>query len=311
MVKSMDKVQDVDLRAKDEQSMEELYLTYKGYAFSIAYRMLGVVADAEDAVQDCFAELQLKDRSEIRNMKAYIAKGITNRCLNLLNSSRHKRENYVGEWLPEPMSDMSDGPEAAAERKDTLSYAFLVLLERLTPIERAVFVLREVFQYEYDAIAEMVSKSEVNCRKIFSRAKQSLQTVPDSERMEPPVIKPSREALLKRFTTAFESYDINGMLELLGDHPTLIADGGEHVHTVLRPMIGRKGVAVLLSSRRVLNRMREWETSFATVNGDPQIIYLQDGEIVGVFCLELNWAGDRIQGLYLMLDPDKLSHVNP
>ncbi|MFC3745991.1 sigma-70 family RNA polymerase sigma factor [Paenibacillus sp. GCM10012306] len=305
----MDKVQEVSVPTADERGMEELYLTYKGYAFSIAYRMLGVVADAEDVVQDCFAELQRRDRSEIRNIKAYIAKGITNRCLNLLNSPRNKREAYEGEWLPEPMSEIYDGPEATAERRDTLSYAFLVLLERLTPTERAVFVLREVFQYEYEAIAEMVGKSEANCRKIFSRAKRNLQQVPKSERMET-VIKPSREVLLKKFTTAFESYDINGMLELLGDHPVLISDGGGQVHTVLRPMIGRKGVAALLSSRRVLNRLREWEASFITVNGEPQIIYRQHGEIVGVFCLELNRSGDRIQGLYLMLDPDKLSHVN-
>ncbi|NUU63135.1 sigma-70 family RNA polymerase sigma factor [Paenibacillus agri] len=290
--------------------MEELYLTYKGYAFSIAYRMLGVVADAEDVVQDCFAELQRKDRSEIRNMKAYVAKGITNRCLNFLNSPRNKREAYEGEWLPEPVAEIYDGPEATAERKDTLSYAFLVLLERLTPTERAVFILREVFQYEYEDIAEMVDKSETNCRKIFSRAKRNLQPVPAGERTEP-VIKHSREALMKRFIDAFDSYDINGMLELLGDHPVLISDGGGQVHTVLRPMIGRKGVAALLSSRRVLNRLRELEASFASVNGESHIIYRQHGEIVGVLCLELTRSGDRIQGVYLMLDPDKLSHVNP
>lgn len=289
--------------------MEELYLTYKGYAFSIAYRMLGVVTDAEDAVQDCFAGLQRKDRREIRDMKAYIARGVTNRCLNMLNSSRNKREAYVGEWLPEPITDLSEGPEAAAELQDTLSYAFLVLLERLTPTERAVFVLREVFQYDYKDIAGMVNKTEDNCRKIFSRARHNLKP-PSGGECTIPAIKPAREDLLQRFSTAFKTYDVGMMLELLADQPVAVSDGGGQVHTVLRPMVGRKGVAALLTSRRVLKQLREWDMSYASINGEEHIVYLAYGRIVGALCLALNTAEDRIQGLYLILDPSKLNHIS-
>ncbi|MRN53223.1 RNA polymerase sigma factor SigJ [Paenibacillus monticola] len=291
----------------EQHNMEELYLSYQKYAFSIAYRMLGVVADAEDVVQDCFAELQRRDRTEILNIKAYLAKGITNRCLNMLHSAHNQRETYIGEWLPEPVTDTFEGPEAIVERNETLSYAFLVLLEQFTPTERAVFVLREVFQYEYEAIAEMVDKSEANCRKIFSRAKRNLQPVSTSDRRSS-INEPARKTLLKRFTAAFAAYDVNRVLELLADHPVLIADGGGgEVHTILRPMVGRKGVVALLTSRRVLDKLRNWESSFALINGESNIVFTHQGKVTGVLCLNLD--GEHIQDLYLIMDPDKLSHI--
>ncbi|MBT2293552.1 sigma-70 family RNA polymerase sigma factor [Paenibacillus albidus] len=287
--------------------MEELYLGYKRYAFSIAYRMLGTVADAEDAVQDCFAELARRDRSGIVNVKAYIAKGITNRCLNILSSARSRRETYAGEWLPEPISEHYNGPEALMERKDTLSYAFLVLLERLTPTERAVFVLREVFEYDYDAIAEMLGKAEANCRKIFSRAKRNLQPLHGAEPGSTS-LAPAREALLKRFVSAFAAYDVSGMLELLAEQPVLVADGGGRVHTVLRPMHGRKGVLALLTSRRVLYNLRECEVVPAIINGEPNLVFYQHGEVKGVLCLDI--SGARVQAVYLMLNPGKLGRID-
>ncbi|WNS46836.1 sigma-70 family RNA polymerase sigma factor [Paenibacillus sp. MMS20-IR301] len=291
--------------------MEELYLSYKGYAFSIAYRMLGVVADAEDAVQDTFAELQRRDRTGIRNLKAYIAKGVTNRCLNMLNSARSRRETYIGEWLPEPVSEGYDGPEAAAERRDSLSYAFLVLLERLAPAERAVFVLRQAFEYGYDDIADMLGKSESNCRQIFSRAKRTLQAGPGSRT---PSLAPgyvaAKDNLLRRFTAAFTSYDVGGMLKLLGEHPVLTADGGgQEVHTILRPMTGRKGVLALLTSRRVLNYLRACAHEYGVINGEPALIFTDQGEIKGVLCLSLDPGCEQIQQIYLMMGPDKLTHV--
>ncbi|NQX45993.1 sigma-70 family RNA polymerase sigma factor [Paenibacillus tritici] len=289
--------------------MEELYQSYKGYAFSIAYRMLGVVADAEDAVQDMFAELQHRDRSGIQNIKAYVAKGVTNRCLNMLNSARSRRETYIGEWLPEPVSEGYDGPEAAAERNDSLSYAFLVLLERLSPTERAVFVLREAFQYDYEAIAGMVGKSESNCRQIFSRAKRILQTEPSS-RFPSPGYGTVTENLLVRFTAAFTAYDVGGMLELLGEHPVLVADGGgREVHTILRPMTGRRGVTALLTSRRVMHYLREWKHSYGMLNGEPALIFTVQGEVRAALCLSADRSGESIQNLYLLMDPAKLSRI--
>ncbi len=289
----------------------ELYVNYKKYAFSIAYRMLGTVADAEDVVQDCFADLQHRERSGIDNIKAYIAKSITNRCLNLLNSAHARRETYIGEWLPEPVSELYDGPEAAAERKDTLSFAFLVLLEKLSPVERAVFVLREAYQYDYEAIAGMTGKTESNCRQIFSRVKRTLQASPAAEALTP-APEQARRGLLQRFTAAFTAHDVSGMLALLTEQPVLVADGGgREVHTILRPMIGRKGVLALLTSRRVLNRMRSWEAAIESINGEPNLVYRQEGEVKAVLCLALNRSGEQIQSLYLIMGPEKLGHILP
>lgn len=294
-----------------ELDMKELYLSYKGYAFSIAYRMLGVVDDAEDAVQDCFAELQSRERNEIYNMKAFVAKIMTNRCLNMLNSARSRRETYIGEWLPEPVSESYDGPEAATERKDMLSFAFLVLLDRLSPVERAVFVLREAFQYEYEAIAEMVGKSESNSRQIFSRVKRTLQAEPTSKAISSGSGS-SRASLLRRFAATFAAYDVGGILELLGEAPVLVADGGgKEVITILRPMVGRKGVSTLLSSHRVLNHLRKWETSVELINGEDNLVFRQQGVVMAVLCFTLNRSSEQIQNLYLVVGPGKLKHVLP
>lgn len=273
--------------------------------------MLGTVADAEDVVQDCFADLQHRERSGIENIRAYIAKSITNRCLNLLQSASVRRETYVGEWLPEPVSELYDGPEAVAERKDTLTFAFLVLLEKLSPVERAVFVLREAYQYEYETIAGMIGKTESNCRQIFSRVKRTLQAAPAAEALTT-APEQARRGLLQRFTAAFTSHDVSGMLALLTEQPVLVADGGgQDVHTILRPMIGRKGVLALLTSHRVLSRMRSWEAAIEQVNGEPNLVYRYQGEVKGVLCLALNRSGEQIQSFYLIMGPEKLGHILP
>ncbi|WP_405152952.1 sigma-70 family RNA polymerase sigma factor [Paenibacillus sp. FSL K6-0108] len=289
----------------------ELYIHYKAYAFSIAYRMLGSVVEAEDIVQDCFAELQSKSLDDIRNAKSYIAKLVVNRSLNLLNSARNQRESYVGEWLPEPMSDgeMGNNPEATVQQKEMISYAYLVMLEQLSPIERAVFVLREAFQYEYPEIAEWLGKSESNCRQIFSRARRKL---PD--RLPPMELSSAdyaaKEQLLARFTTAFLNYDVSEMLELLAEQPVFTADGGGRVHTVMRTMRVHKGVLALLTSRRVLTRLREREWVPTIINGEPHFALLENGQLTEVLCLELDSLGERIEGLYLVVNPDKLTSVS-
>jgi RNA polymerase sigma-70 factor (ECF subfamily) len=289
----------------------ELYIRYKAYAFSIAYRMLGSVVEAEDIVQDCFAELQSKSLDDIRNAKSYIAKLIVNRSLNLLNSARNQRESYVGEWLPEPMSygEMGNIPEETVQQKEMISYAYLVMLEQLSPIERAVFVLREAFQYEYTEIADWLGKSESNCRQIFSRARRKL---PDRL----PLVEQSsadfaaKEQMLARFTTAFLNYDVSEMLELLAEQPIFTADGGGRVHTVMRTMRVRKGVLALLTSRRVLTRLREREWVPTLINGEQHFALLENGQLSEVLCLELDTLGERIEGFYLVVNPDKLTSVS-
>ncbi|WP_063563139.1 sigma-70 family RNA polymerase sigma factor [Paenibacillus sp. O199] len=289
----------------------ELYIRYKAYAFSIAYRMLGSVVEAEDIVQDCFAELQSKSLDDIRNTKSYIAKLIVNRSLNLLNSARNQRESYVGEWLPEPMSDgkMGNIPEETVQQKEMISYAYLVMLEQLSPMERAVFVLREAFQYEYTEIADWLGKSESNCRQIFSRARRKLpDRLPPMEQSSADYA--AKEQLLARFTTAFLNYDVSEMLELLAEQPVFTADGGGRVHTVMRTMRVRKGVLALLTSRRVLTRLRkrDWVPTF--INGEQHLVLLENGQLSEVLCLELDSLGERIEGFYLVVNPDKLTSVS-
>ncbi|MBE7684446.1 MULTISPECIES: sigma-70 family RNA polymerase sigma factor [Paenibacillus] len=294
----------------EESSLEvgELYIRYKAYAFSIAYRMLGSVVEAEDVVQDCFAGLQSRSDEVIRHPKSYIAKLVVNRSLNLLNSARNQREHYVGEWLPEPIGEAVDLPEQTYEQKEMISYAYMVLLERLTPVERAVFVLREAFQYEYREIADWLGKTESNCRQIFSRARRNLPNqLPD--KVQTTTDDANREKLLARFTTAFLAYDVTAMLDLLSEQPVFTADGGGRVHTVMRTMKVHKGVLALLTSRRVLTRLREREWVPTIINGEVQVALMNNGEISEVICLQSDLSGQRIEAVYLVVNPDKLKTI--
>ncbi|MEO2202569.1 sigma-70 family RNA polymerase sigma factor [Paenibacillus pabuli] len=294
----------------EESSLEvgELYIRYKAYAFSIAYRMLGSVVEAEDIVQDCFAGLQSRSDEVIRNPKSYIAKLVVNRSLNQLNSARNQREHYVGEWLPEPIGETVKLPEETYEQKEMISYAYLVLLERLTPVERAVFVLREAFQYEYREIADWLGKTESNCRQIFSRARRNLpDQLPDKDQTT--VDQATKEKLLARFTTAFLAYDVTAMLDLLSEQPVFTADGGGRVHTVMRSMKVHKGVLALLTSRRVLTRLREREWVPTMINGELQVALLNNGELSEVLCLQADLSGERIEAVYLVVNPDKLTAI--
>ncbi|WP_339307469.1 sigma-70 family RNA polymerase sigma factor [Paenibacillus sp. FSL R5-0519] len=289
----------------------ELYIQYKNYAFSIAYRMLGSVVEAEDIVQDCFTGIQSTSAQAIRNPKSYIAKLVVNRSLNLLNSARNQRENYVGEWLPEPIADSKAGniPEETMQKKEMISYAYLVMLERLSPVERAVFVLREAFQYDYSEIADWLGKTESNCRQIFSRARRNLpEKLPPIEQSDADMI--AKGELISRFTTAFLRYDVAAMLELLADQPIFTADGGGVVHTVMRTMSVHKGVLALLTSRRVLTRLREREWVPMWINGELQLALMKEGRLSEVLCLELDSSGERIVGIYLVVNPNKLTSVH-
>lgn len=314
--------QNTEASAEKAAEMEEWYREYRDYAFAIAYRMLGTAADAEDVVQDCFAALQQTLPEEVHNFKAYITRIMVNRCLNLLHSARKQRETYVGEWLPEPVGSTApaDQPEEWAERKSMVSYAFLVLLERLKPLERAVFVLREAFQYEYKEIAELLGLTDSNCRQLYSRSRKRLaQAVPSEEGSSSaddaplpsmtPAANPARKRMLERFTAAFMSHDVPSMLELLADQPVFVSDGGGIVHTVMRPMTVRKGVLALLTSRRVLTRLRESEISTAMLNGEEQLVFKHEGQVVAALCLDFAAEGKHIQGVYLMVNPQKLGYI--
>ncbi|WP_426332980.1 sigma-70 family RNA polymerase sigma factor [Paenibacillus silvae] len=287
-----------------------LYSQYRNYAFSIAYRMLGSVTEAEDLVQDIFMTLQSMTNQDIKQPKTYIGKMMVNRSLNVLNSARNQREHYVGEWLPEPLGvyETNNIPEQELEQKEMVSYAFLVMLERLSPTERAVFVLREAFQYDYSEIAEWLGKTESNCRQIYRRARGHLPEHAAAAESYNADWK-MKEHLLGRFTTAFLRHDVSAMLELLTDEPVFTADGGGVVRTIMRTMSVHKGVLAILTSPRVLKTLREREWLPAWINGELQLALMKEGKLTEVLCLETDASGERIKGIYLIVNPDKLLSV--
>src|SRR5262249_434946 len=211
-----------DLRGLKDQRLET-FNQHRGLLFSIAYRMLGSRADAEDMLQETFLRWEHASDGEIRNPRAFMVTVITRLCINQLQSGRVKREEYFGQWLPESLLTQTAAESSVISKLDgSLSMAFLMLLERLTPVERAVFLLREVFDYDYTEVAQMVGQSEVNCRKILSRAKQHVA----EDRLSFAVAPNEQQSLLQHFLEATSNGDIQGLLALLSKDVVLYTDGG-------------------------------------------------------------------------------------
>jgi RNA polymerase sigma-70 factor, ECF subfamily len=284
--------------------LKELYQTYRPLLFSLAYRMLGSVMDAEDMVQDTFAALGKVSREGVGNIKAYLCKMLTNRCLDQLRSARQKREVYIGPWLPEPLvwNDEND-PLAAVLSRDNLSLACLTLMERLTPIERAVFLLREVFDFEYAEIAGVVGKAESNCRKIFSRVKQKLaaelpEHTPDYAR---------DQELLAGFVEGIATGNAEKVLRLLAADAVLYSDGGGKVQGALHPIRSRDHVLRFLQGIVRISAAAPPVLQFATVNGSPGLVAVQDGWVETV--LAIDWRDGQAAGIYIVRNPEKLGHL--
>ncbi|XID90380.1 RNA polymerase sigma-70 factor [Paenibacillaceae bacterium WGS1546] len=284
---------------------EALYKAYRTPLFSLAYRMLGSVMDAEDIVQEAFIVYsQLPDVDQIQNVRAYLYKIVTNRCLDLLRSSERKRELYVGPWLPEPLiaHAASEGdPSDIYLQHESISTAYLLLLQQLNAVERAVFLLREIFHYSYDEISEMVGKSSANCRQIFSRAQKSIHFDPDQ--------KPSvsiGEEQLKDFVSSLMQGNKNRLLELLSENVVFYSDGGGKVKAAQIPVVGLKQVLTLF-----LNLMNTYEGKFSytflTVNGSPGIHLTVDDQVQFVYSFAVR--NNRIEAIYAVANPDKLKHL--
>ena len=291
----------------DEQLHEEL----RPLLFSIAYRMVGSVSEAEDIVQEAYLRLRrVTDAgTEIGRPKAYLASVTTRLAIDHLRSARVRRESYVGPWLPEPLvaePAAAPDPEQAAEMADSLSTAFLLLLERLSPVERAVFLLREVFGYEYDEIAEIVAKTEANCRQILSRARRRVEAGRPRFAASPE----ERDALARRFLSACEDGDVEGLVRLLAPDVTFSSDGGGKAAAALRPVEGRDAVSRLL--RRLLARAQELDLRFhpAVVNGRPGALLLDaDNKAFGTVSLEFD--DGAVAGIWTVVNPGKLGHLGP
>ena len=286
--------------------MEALYKQYKGLMFRLAYQMLGSATDAEDIVQDVFVKAHDVSLEQMLEPKAYLCKMTTNRCLDLLKSARKKRELYTGPWLPEPISTPGADGYNSVITKDLLSYAMLVLLERLSPPERAVFVLREAFDFQYDEIAELVGKTEANCRKIVSRAKKKMGI--DSAEPHLPPGKELGEEWIGRFLSALEHGNVETLLTLLATDAVLLSDGGGKVTAALHPILsGERVASFLLGLMRSLSKRPDFSVELAPVNNQTGFVIRLDGRIDTVVFLQIERG--VIRNLYFVRNPDKLRFI--
>jgi RNA polymerase sigma-70 factor (ECF subfamily) len=280
--------------------------------FSIAYRMLGSVAEAEDIAQETLlrAHRELRDGTEIASPKAYMTAIATRLAIDQLRSARVRREAYVGPWLPEPLltdggADPAVDVAADAELADDLSLAFLVVLERLTPVERAVFLLREAFDYRFGEIAEVVGKSPDNCRQIAARARH---VVTERPRFEPS--RHAREALATRFLAAAQDGDLNGLVALLADDAVFTGDGGGKATAFPQPLVG--AVRIAHAVRALFRQAARGDVTVTptAVNGQPGwIAHDGDGAVIVVMALDI--AGGRVTAIRSIVNPDKLRHLGP
>jgi RNA polymerase sigma-70 factor (TIGR02957 family) len=286
---------------------------YRPLLFSIAYGMTGSVGDAEDIVQDAFLGLTRARQggTSIADPKAYLATAVTRLGINYLSSAQVRRETYVGDWLPEPVVVPADGPAEHAELADSLSMAFLVLLEALSPVERAVFMLREVFGYGYPDVARITGKTEVNCRQIFARARQRIAAGKQAhDSVPPPVRRAESEELARRFFEAAAGGDMDALLGMLAPDVVFHGDGGGKAQAIGAPLHGQERVARLLFG--LFRRGRSLGTSLrlAWVNGQPGAVgYDAAGRVFTVFELEV--AGGVVQAIRAVVNPDKLGHIGP
>ena len=277
--------------------------------FSIAYRMTGSVAEAEDLVQEAFFRMGRARQGGVvvESPKAYLATTTTRLAINHLRSARVRRESYVGTWLPEPVVvDLRDNPEQMAELSDSLSMAFLVLLESLTPVERAGFLLREGFDYSYEDIAQIVDKSEANCRQIFVRARQHIGN--HQARYE--ASREQSEALVRSFLAATRDGDLGQLVELLAADASFYGDGGGKATSTPQPLFGRDKVAAFVLDVFEQTMGLGITLEPVLVNGGPGIItHDPQGKIVSVLSLEvLDGVVQTIRGI---TNPDKLGHLGP
>jgi RNA polymerase sigma-70 factor (ECF subfamily) len=287
---------------------------YRPLLFSIAYGMTGSVGDAEDIVQDAFVGLTRARQAGtvIADLKAYLTTAVTRLGINYLGSARVRRETYVGDWLPEPVVVPvgEPGPAEHAELADSLSMAFLVLLEALSPVERAVFMLREVFGYNYPAVARITGKTEVNCRQIFARARQHIAAGQAGGGVPAAARRAEGEELARRFFDAAAGGDLDALLTMLAPDVVFLGDGGGKAQALGQPLSGRQRVLRLLSGLFRRGRVLGTSLRLAWVNGQPgAVTYDAEGRVVNVFALEI--AGGTVQAIRSVVNPDKLGHLGP
>ena len=278
----------------------EVFETYRPLLFSIAYRMLGRASDAEDMVQETYLRYRTAQEAEIRSLKSFLMTVVTRLCLDELKSAHVQREQYLGSWLPEPV--LTEDAETLVEQRESLSLAFLTLLEELTPAERAVFVLHTAFDYPYDEIGNMLDKNAAACRQLFHRAEERLAA--HQRRFETELS--AQQELVRRFLLAAQSGAVQALTELLARDVVVWADGGGKVSAARRPVYGQEKVIRFVQGLQ-RKALADLTMSVETINGGPALLFWTGGTLfmVGGFRI----ADGQIHGIYAILNPDKLAYL--
>jgi RNA polymerase sigma-70 factor (TIGR02957 family) len=285
----------------------EVFEEYRGLMFAVAYRMLGAIADAEDAVQDAWLGWSAASRADVADPRAYLVRIVTNTALNRLRAVRARREAYIGPWLPEPLLTQA-GPDAAerAELAESVSVAMLVVLESLTPDERAVFVLHEVFGFDHPEIAAALGRSAPAVRQLAHRAREHVQ----ARRPRFDVDWDQQREVTARFLAAAAGGDIEGLMTVLAPDVTLLTDGGGKTRAALRPISGASKVArwlVGIAGRPDLGGAADLNLEPAEINGTPGTLITADGGAVAALTLAV--AAGQVTGIQLLVNPDKLTAI--
>ncbi|MFG3619216.1 RNA polymerase sigma factor SigJ [Nocardia sp. NPDC047654] len=290
----------------------DLFESSRGRLEAIAYRLLGSAADAQDAVQDTYLRWQSAERDYVESPEAWLTKVLTNICLNQLTSARARRETYVGQWLPEPLfaGDPMLGPADTVEQRESVSMAMLTVMERLSPNERVVYVLREAFGYPHSEIAEILEVTEANCQQIFRRAKQHMAT--GHARIDVDRVAATR--IVEEFLDAAVNGNTATLIGLLTQDVVSVGDGGTYMPTLSRPLVGAESVARFLRllvkpTENKRGKLGGAPTMFAAVvNGAPAVVITVGDQVVGLLCLEVTTAG--IAAVHGQVNPDKLVRAN-
>ncbi|MGW1752455.1 RNA polymerase sigma-70 factor [Streptomyces sp. NPDC002092] len=286
---------------------QQVFHEYRRLLFSVAYRVLGSAADAEDAVQDAWIKWSSADRAQVADPKAYLTRIVSNLALERLRSTRHKRETYVGPWLPEPILTSGDTADAVMDA-ESVSMAMLVVLETLSPLERAVFVLKEVFGFSHAEIAEAVERSEAAVRQAAHRAREHVR----ARRPRFTADRSRRREVTERFFAAATGGDINTLMELLSPDVTLWTDGGGKVRQALKPVVGAKTVASWFAAIGTVTyqgvQPADMRAELVEINGGPGMVFSAPNRVIATVTFDFD-ADARITAIHNVANPDKLQAI--
>ncbi|MDX3584471.1 RNA polymerase sigma-70 factor [Streptomyces europaeiscabiei] len=286
---------------------QQVFHEYRKLLFSVAYRVLGSAADAEDAVQDAWIKWSSADRSQVADPKAYLTRIVSNLALERLRSTRHKRETYVGPWLPEPILTSGDTADAVTDA-ESVSMAMLVVLETLSPLERAVFVLKEVFGFSHAEIAEAVERSEAAVRQAAHRAREHVR----ARRPRFTADRSRQREVMERFFAAASGGDINTLMELLSPDVILWTDGGGKVRQALKPVVGAQTVASWFAAIGTVTyqgvQPADMRAELVEINGGPGMVFSAPDRVIATITFDFDAAG-RVTAIHNVANPDKLQAI--